>query len=448
MSRVILAVDDDPTQLSMIEAACSTIQYTDIEVLQGETLTDGTGLDLVDHLQALNPTVPVIVMTGHDSAQVAVQFLKRGAADYLTKPLKGDDIRHAILRTLQSAEEREDEAAVLDTITQPDAGPFVLESRSTRMRKVMSVIARAAEGTATVLIEGESGTGKEVVARALHRASPRHNGPFVVVNCAALPEGLIEAELFGAKKGAYTGSVSDRRGRFAEADGGTLFIDEVGEIPLSTQVKLLRAIQFKQIEPIGSNQAVPFDARIVAATNRRLSDMVDEGRFREDLFYRLRVIGVELPPLRERKEDIPVFLDAFRERFAGENGKRIEGFTREAYERFLRYEYPGNIRELENAVESAVVLARTARIRTADLPEHLKQVGLGTPHLRTSARVTGAVSATPCALTEARRISRPDPRSWQTEPDRRLQQVHATSSKSRWAIPPAQPRGHTRTRFR
>jgi DNA-binding NtrC family response regulator len=200
-----------------------------------------------------------------------------------------------------------------------------------------------------------------------------------VVNCAALPEGLIESELFGSRKGAYTGSVADRRGRFEEADGGTLFIDEVGEIPLSTQVKLLRALQFKRIEPVGSNESVSFDARIVAATNRRLSDLVTEGNFRQDLFYRLRVIAVTLPPLRERKEDIPVFLDIFLERFAAENEKDLRGFTREAFERLMRHDYPGNIRELENTVESAVVLSRSSFVGTSDLPDHIRASGADYP---------------------------------------------------------------------
>ncbi len=400
MTRVILAVDDDPTQLALIETACGSLEFADIKILTAETLTDGiraldehtidlvvtdhflpdgTGLDLVDHLQSLNPDVPVIVMTAHDSASAAVEFLKRGAADYLTKPLKGVDIQHSILRTLQAYAEREDEAAVFGSLPQLRTGSVILESRSEKMRGVMSVIARAAAGSASVLIEGESGTGKEVVARALHEASPRHEGPFVVVNCAALPEGLIESELFGSRKGAYTGSVADRRGRFEEADGGTLFIDEVGEIPLSTQVKLLRALQFKRIEPVGSNESVSFDARIVAATNRRLWDLVTEGVFRQDLFYRLRVIAVTLPPLRERKEDIPVFLDIFLERFAAENGKDLRGFTREAFERLMRHDYPGNIRELENTVESAVVLSRSSFVGTSDLPDHIRASGADYP---------------------------------------------------------------------
>ena len=391
---MILAVDDDPTQLEMIGAACGALDEARIWLLQAETLTDGireldqntvdlvltdhflpdgTGLDLVDHLQSLNPDVPVIVMTAHDSAEVAVQFLKRGATDYLVKPLKGADIQHAILRSLRLSEEREDRTAVFEELPRFKDGPFLLESKSPRMQSVLSVVARAAAGTATVLIEGESGTGKEVVARALHEASPRRDGPFVVVNCAALPEGLIEAELFGSKKGAFTGAVSDRRGRFEEADGGTLFIDEVGEIPLPTQVKLLRALQFKEIEPVGSNQSVGFDARIVAATNRNLTEMVERGEFRQDLFYRLRVIAVELPPLRKRKEDIAAFLDRFLSRYAGENDKLLQGYTREARELLLRYDYPGNLRELENTVERAVVLARSELIRTEDLPDYIRQ---------------------------------------------------------------------------
>ncbi|MFW5828225.1 MAG: sigma-54 interaction domain-containing protein, partial [Alkalispirochaeta sp.] len=247
----------------------------------------------------------------------------------------------------------------------------LIHSLSDPMRATLSVLGRAADGTANVLIEGESGTGKEVLARAMHAAGPRAAGPFVVVNCAALPESLIEAELFGVKRGAYTGAHTSRIGRFQEAHGGTLLIDEVGEIPISVQVKLLRALQFKRVEPVGSNESVAFDARIVAATNRNLSEMVDQRRFREDLYYRLRVIAVRVPPLRDRKADIPLLLDSFLERFALENGRTIEGISREARQCLMRYSYPGNVRELENIIERCVVLSRDTVIRRDDLPPEL-----------------------------------------------------------------------------
>ncbi len=393
MSYTLLAVDDDPVQLEIIGAACSSIEQTEITFLRAETLTggieicdtrsvdlilidhflpDGTGMDLVDHMHALNPETPVIVITAHESVGDAVEFLRHGADDYLVKPLKGSDIQRVILRSLQRSQELREGNAMSDVVTAEQDGNLLLNSLSDKMRSVLSVLGRSSTGTANVLIEGESGTGKEVLARAMHRAGPRKDGPFVVVNCAALPESLIEAELFGAKKGAFTGATADREGRFQAADGGTLFIDEVGEIPLSMQVKLLRALQFKQVEPVGSNTSVSFDARIVAATNRSLKDMVDSQEFREDLYYRLRVIGIQVPPLRERKEDIPLLLDSFLQRFAQSNGKVIEGVSQEARQCFMRYHYPGNIRELENTIESVVVLARGTIIRLGDLPQHLQ----------------------------------------------------------------------------
>ncbi|TVR91792.1 MAG: sigma-54-dependent Fis family transcriptional regulator [Spirochaetaceae bacterium] len=393
MPYTVLAVDDDPVQLEIIGTVCSSLDQTEIEFLRAETLTDGikmcdqrsvdlvlidhflpdgTGMNLVDHMHALNPETPVIVITAHESAVDAVEFLRHGADDYLVKPLKGSDIQRVILRSIQRSQELREGGAFYDVVAAERDGSLLLNSLSDTMRSVLSVLGRSAAGTANVLIEGESGTGKEVLARAMHRVSSRKDGPFIVVNCAALPESLIEAELFGAKKGAYTGSTADRKGRFQEADGGTLFIDEVGEIPLSMQVKLLRALQFKQIEPVGSNTTVNFDARIVAATNRTLKDMVDHQEFREDLYYRLRVIGIQVPPLRERKEDIPLLLDSFLQRFAESNGKVIEGVSQEARQCFMRYNYPGNIRELENTVESVVVLARGTIIRRGDLPSHMQ----------------------------------------------------------------------------
>jgi two-component system NtrC family response regulator len=251
------------------------------------------------------------------------------------------------------------------------------------MQEVLSLVRRAAPSDATVLIRGESGTGKELIARAIHAASGRAAGPFVAVNCAALPETLIESELFGHEKGAFTGAQSARQGRFEAAHGGSLFLDEIGDLPLHVQVKLLRVLQERQIERLGSNRAIPVDVRLLAATHRDLEALVRGGRFRDDLYYRINVVTIALPPLRERRQDIPPLLDRFLERFAAVNGKPIRGLTREAREALLRYDYPGNVRELENIVERAVVLTRDDVIGAGDLPLGVKESEKPAPNDRT-----------------------------------------------------------------
>ncbi len=392
MATTVLAIDDDEMILELVRVACETIEHTPIACISASTmaegmqrlhesrcdlviadhfLPDGTAREFLAHVKSVNPDVPVIVMTAHESAEAAVDFLKAGAEDYVIKPLKGVEIQHAVLRCLEVRDEAEDENRFHRELPQETAELYLPGIRSSRMRRLLSILARATDGTATVLMEGESGTGKEVLARLLHQAGPRRNGPFVAVNCAALPEGLVEAELFGAKRGAYTGAVADRIGRFMEADGGTLFLDEVGEIPLSTQVKLLRAVQERAIEPVGSNRPVSFNTRIIAATNRELEGMVREGTFRKDLFYRLRVIAVSVPPLRERREDIPALIDMFFTRFSGANNPGLTGISADARECLMRYDYPGNIRELENAIERAAVLARGSWITPEDLPTEI-----------------------------------------------------------------------------
>ena len=389
----ILAVDDDVTQLEMIDLAVANLERRDFRLLKAESvaeglrllnreavellitdqlLPDGRGTDLLDHVLSLNPRIPVVVMTAHESTADAVALLKRGAADYLIKPLRGADIQHVVLRCHEQTAQSEEQREMLEAIAEAPVSATLIRTESERMRSVLSVVARAARSSATVLIEGESGTGKELVARLLHEAGPRRAEPMVTVNCAALPETLIEAELFGSKKGAYTGSVESRVGRFQEAHGGTLFIDEVGEVPLGTQVKLLRAIQNREFQPVGSNATVRFDARIVAATNRDLQEMVEKGEFREDLYYRLRVIDLRLPSLRERKVDIPLLLDQFLSRFGEQNGKPEVGLSRTARAALMRYDYPGNVRELENAVEHAVVLSRGQLVELSDLPGQIR----------------------------------------------------------------------------
>jgi two-component system NtrC family response regulator len=299
--------------------------------------------------------------------------MKRGAADYLTKPVDLDELEVLLERTLERralvSENRE--------LRQQLESRHRLEGLSTanaRMAEAINLAARAAPSRATILIRGESGTGKELMARAIHHASPRSRGPMISVNVAALPETLLESELFGHQRGAFTGADREHRGRFELADGGTLFLDEIGDLPRGTQVKLLRALQEQAFQRLGSTQTVKVDVRVVAATNRDLEAMIRTGEFRDDLYYRLNVVTIDIPPLRERREDIPVLIDHFLRRFADEAHAPAKTVSREAMDRLLKYGYPGNVRELENLIHRAVVLARGQTITTRDLPLHLSEL--------------------------------------------------------------------------
>ncbi len=384
----LLAIDDDMTQIALIRAVCGALGYPDVDLLEAEDmrgglkiaaeevvdlvltdlrLPDGTGFDILAGVKALNPLIPVAVMTAFDDAREAVALLKAGADDYLVKPTRKEDLERLILRVNERSTLMRE--ALLPPAEGPAASPAAagIAYRSNVMARMMSVAARAAESSATVLITGESGTGKELVARFIHDRSGR-SGPFVAVNISALPESLAESELFGHRKGAFTGADSDRAGRFEEANGGSLFLDEIGEISPMLQVKLLRAIQFGLIERIGENASRRADARIVAATNRDLAALVTKGSFRRDLFYRLNVIEIKLPPLRERKEDIMLLVERFITRFRERHRKQVQGITREALDLLSKRSFPGNVRELENMIERAVVLCRGDLIRTEDLP--------------------------------------------------------------------------------
>ena len=384
----LLAIDDDPTQIELIRAVCGALDYPRVEfleaadlgrglslaaervvdlVLTDHRLPDGTAFDLLAGVKALNPLIPVAVMTAYDDAREAVALLKSGADDYLVKPTRREDLERLVLRV------NERSLLVHEAFLPPAGGPFAtpeaagIAYRGETMARMMSVAARAAESSATVLVTGESGTGKELVARFIHERSGR-KGPFVAVNISALPESLAESELFGHSKGAFTGAASDRAGRFEEANGGTLFLDEIGEISAPLQVKLLRAIQFGLVERVGENSSRPADARIVAATNRDLSSLVAKGSFRRDLYYRLNVIQIRLPPLRERKEDIKLLVERFIARFSARQGRKVVGITREALDLLMKRDFPGNVRELENLIERAVVLCRGELVRTEDIP--------------------------------------------------------------------------------
>jgi DNA-binding NtrC family response regulator len=342
-------------------------------VLTDLRMADGTGLDVLNGVRRINPEVAVVVMTAFGTVASAVDAMKRGASDYLTKPIDLDELEVLIARTLERralvAENRELKQQ-LETRYRLSG----LETANSRMADAINTAARAAASRATILIRGESGTGKELMARAIHYASPRGKGPLVAVNVAALPDTLIESELFGHERGAFTGADREHRGRFELADGGTLFLDEIGDLPKGTQVKLLRVLQEQAFERLGGTRTLRVDVRVIAATNRDLEAMSARGEFREDLYYRLNVVAVEVPPLRERREDIPALVRHFLERFAGERPSPVTEVSREAMDALVKYAYPGNVRELENLVHRAVVLARSQTITAADLPIRLARM--------------------------------------------------------------------------
>ncbi|MBK8251217.1 MAG: sigma-54-dependent Fis family transcriptional regulator [Polyangiaceae bacterium] len=329
------------------------------------------GIDLCAELVAVRPDVPVIVITAFGSLESAVSAIRAGAYDYVTKPFQTETLAHAVRRAAQHRALRE-EVKRLKRDVQRNAGVDEVWGESEPIRRLRDLMAHVADSDASVLITGESGTGKEVVARALHRAGRRKDGPFIALNCAAVPEALLESELFGHARGAFTDAKTARTGLFAEADGGVLFLDEVGDTPFSLQPKLLRALQDRKIRPIGGTTEVSFDARIIAATNKDLDQAVAEGRFREDLFYRLNVIEVSLPPLRTRGNDVLLLAQRFVERFAAQSHKRVLGISPRVAEQLLAYAWPGNVRELSNCIERAVALARFEEITVDDLPERVR----------------------------------------------------------------------------
>jgi two-component system NtrC family response regulator len=309
-------------------------------------------------------------MTAFGTVASAVDAMKHGAADYLTKPIDLDELEVIVARVLERRA-LESENRTLRAVLESRHGLRGLHTENARMAEAINTAGRAANSRATILIRGESGTGKEVLARAVHLASPRARGPFITVNVAALPETLIESELFGHERGAFTGADREHRGRFELADGGTLLLDEIGDLPRGAQVKLLRVLQEQSFERLGGTRPLRVDVRVLAATNRDLDALVARGDFREDLFYRLNVVQVDLPPLRQRREDIPALVDEFLVRFAGEQTGAPRQVSREAMDLLVKYDYPGNVRELENLVHRAVVLSRGPLITTADLPPRL-----------------------------------------------------------------------------
>ncbi len=326
------------------------------------------GLEVLEEVKRINPDIDVIMMTAFGTIETAVKAMKTGAVDYITKPVELDELllhlnriseRRVLIRENEILrQELRDKGVTADRII----------SKSPEMENLVNMAGRIASSRATVLIQGESGTGKELLARLIHNLSPRSERPIIAVNCGAIPETLLEAELFGHEKGAFTGAAGRRIGRFEEADGSTLFLDEIGELSPPVQVKLLRFLQEREFQRLGGNQTIRADVRVISATNSDLESKVREGAFREDLYYRLNVVVMSIPPLRERKADIPPLVDYFLKRYARENGKDVDGLSHEARDLILKYDYPGNVRELENIIERAVVICRGRIITVEDLP--------------------------------------------------------------------------------
>jgi DNA-binding NtrC family response regulator len=334
-------------------------------------LPEMDGMTVLEELKKTDPELVVLMITAYASVETAIAAMRRGAYDYVAKPFKHEELLHALANAL-SHRRLEDENRQLRSALR-DQGRFMeIVGKSPRMLQVFQLIAQAAPSRSTILVVGESGTGKELVAKAIHANSPRKDKPFVVVNSGSLPPDLLESNLFGHVKGAFTGAVYAKKGLFELADKGTLFFDEIGNIPLETQAKLLRVMQEREFMRLGGVETIRVDVRVVAATNVDLRRAVDEGRFREDLYYRLNVIAIPLPPLRQRKEDIPALVQHFTDKYAQENGKEVEGVHPEVLQTFLDYDWPGNVRELENVIERGVVLTTGPLIGKDLVPEHVR----------------------------------------------------------------------------
>jgi two-component system response regulator HydG len=385
---ILLIVDDDKNNVLSLEKvftkegmrvitatdpkiALELVRSHEVSVLLSDLMMPTMdGVELLRAAKAVSPGIEVVLMTAYGNVETAVDAMKAGANHFVEKPFKRADIVRTVGRALEKHELIAENRTLRAKLSSLEKRSIV--GSSPEFRKTFDMAMQAAPSHATVLLLGESGTGKELMARAVHEASSRPKGPFIAVNCAALPETIMEAELFGYEKGAFTGAVSRREGRFRQASGGTIFLDEVGEISLSVQVKLLRVLQESEFEPLGG-KTEKADVRVIAATNRDLEEEVKRGGFREDLFYRLNVIVITLPPLRRRRDDIPLLAEHFLARHAARNGKNLAGFTKEALALLCGYCWPGNVRELENVVERAVVLCRGDVLGVEDLPERVAQ---------------------------------------------------------------------------
>ena len=391
MDRVgILIVEDEQTQRSLLGGLLRKEGYTIGEASDGESalalfqkdifeivlldyrLPDTDGLSLLKRIKEINPATEVVMVTAFGSIENAVGALKAGASEYLTKPIDLDDLLFKLRKVEEKTYLIRENMVLRETLRDRfKSEEFVYQSE--RMHEVSSLVVRIAKTDSTCIISGESGVGKEVVLNMIHALSERKDFPLVKVNCAAIPETLLESELFGHEKGAFTGAYQRKAGKFELANKGTIFLDEIGDIPLVLQSKLLRVIQEKEVERLGGAHPVKIDVRIVAATNRNLEEEVKKGTFREDLYYRLNVVNIVIPPLRERREDIPLLIDFFLKKYNLKHKKNVKGLTREARDTMVKYDYPGNVRELENIVERAIVLTRGDHITSQDLPNLAEQ---------------------------------------------------------------------------
>jgi DNA-binding NtrC family response regulator len=390
----ILVVDDEPSarstmalllrkrghrvlQAAGVGAAVTALAEEVVDlVLTDLRMPDGSGLDVLRAVKAHCPDADVILHTAYAGWESAKEAIQLGALDYFEKGRDPDELLHRIDKALEEKALRRENENLRHQVEERYALPGII-AHSAQMRRVLDLVARVAPTNVTVLIRGESGSGKELIAKALHHASPRAHGPFVAVNCGAVPETLLESELFGHVKGAFTGAIGARKGLFEEAHQGTLFLDEIGEMTPALQVKLLRTLQDGEVRPVGSTQPITVDVRVLAATHRDLERMIQAGAFREDLFYRLNVIALMLPPLRERREDVPVLAQHFLDRHGGKLGRQLR-LGPDALDRLLAYPWPGNVRELENAMERTAILSRGETVGFDDLPPHVASgTGLG-----------------------------------------------------------------------
>lgn len=385
----ILIVDDEDAQRSVLKGylekkgyrifsassgneGIKTVQNNIIDIILSDfKMPDKTGLEVLEEVKKINPEISFVILTAYGTIENAVKAMRLGAFDYISKPVDLDELDLMIERIIENRNLKSENQILKNQLKEKfKIDSFI--SQSPKMEEVLSVASRAADSRATVLITGESGTGKEVLAKSIHFVSSRKDKPFVAVNIPALPETLLESELFGHEKGAFTGAEKSKKGRFELAHEGTIFLDEIGDIPINLQVKLLRVLQEHQIEKLGSMDTVNIDVRIIAATHQNLEQKIKDGSFREDLFYRLNIVSLNIPPLRERKEDILPLIEHFIEKYSKENGRENLSLSKETVDTLIKYNFPGNVRELENIIERAVVLSRGNTITVNDLPNVVK----------------------------------------------------------------------------
>ncbi len=391
MKPRILVVDDESSHRQMIEAVLSAEGYEISQADDGQTaivavedrfydlvimdirMPKISGIEALKKIKAISPGIPIIIMTAYASVGTAVEALKAGAYDYLIKPLDIEELKILVAKALRFRQLEQENVYLKERLNDRFDFSKIL-GRSPAMNSLFETMALVAPSEATVLIVGDSGTGKELIASAVHQNSPRKDRPLIKVNCAALPETLLESELFGHEKGAFTGAIARKQGRFQLAHKSSIFLDEIAEMAPATQAKILRVLQEREFEPVGSSQTFKVDTRIIAATNKNLEEEIKAGRFREDLYYRIKVVTLVVPPMRERREDIPLLADFFLKQYAEKNNRPIKGFTPRAVDLLMRYDWPGNVRELENVVERAVIMARGDMITPLEFPDVLQDL--------------------------------------------------------------------------